>query len=248
MFCEPTRHAALVRHPANFWSNIPYLLNGLYLLCQARLDLVAGSRARPFALADALFGVVAFAHALASFAWHGSGCAEVHFVDIGLMNCIILYMPLRLAALAAASLLRCSDSAVSLATAACFAAAATAALRGALQHTPTFLQAFPTGRARGDLTVVEMASIIATPALYALPAWATVALRRRWGHIGALQLAAWSLPLGFGCQMTERWALDLYCDPSSYLQPTAGLHLCTGLTIAAAYAHARSLETARAKQ
>ena len=58
----------------------------------------------------------------------------------------------------------------------------------------------------------------------------------------ALHVAAWSLPLGFGAQMSERWALDLYCDPASYLQPTAGLHLCTGLTIAAAYAHARSLD------
>ena len=70
-----------------------------------------------------------------------------------------------------------------------------------------------------------------------------VALRRRWGSYTALYVAACALPLGFGAQMAERWALDLFCDPAGFaLQPTAVLHLGTGLTISAAYVWTRSVQ------
>ena len=116
-------------------------------------------------------------------------------------------------------------------------------MRAALQQAPLYAQAFPTGRARSDLSLSEVATILAFPALYPLPSWLVVGLRRHWGHTPSMLLAASLLPLGFGAQMCERWALDLFCEPTSYLlQPTAVLHLATGLTISAAYVHARSVQ------
>ena len=94
MFCEPTRHASIVRHPSNFWSNLPYVYTSFYLLILLYGERSSGS-ARAFQLLDALFAVVLFSLALASFTWHGSNCPIVHWVDIGLMNCTIVFFPFR---------------------------------------------------------------------------------------------------------------------------------------------------------
>lgn len=61
MFCEYTRHSVAVRHPANSWSNLPYMWNALYLCIQALADLRTKTR-RSFALLDGLFGVVSLVH------------------------------------------------------------------------------------------------------------------------------------------------------------------------------------------
>ena len=237
MFCEHTRHTAAVRHPANFWSNLPYLFNGLVLCRQAWSDLRART-SRSFALLDGCFGLVSLIHrwrvwrgvcrpdaqrvtqcvrahprrggrptattqhrhgtthrrpstcpparSFASFAWHGSNCTALHFVDIGLMNCVIVFFPLRFGAMALASLTCRTDRALSVVAAAVYPALCAALLRGALELTPLYHEAFPTGSARSDLTVGEVAAIVAFPALYPLPSWLVVALRRRWGSNGAM--------------------------------------------------------------
>ena len=59
MFCEPTRHASIVRHPSNFWSNLPYVYTSFYLLILLYGERSSGS-ARAFQLLDALFAVVLF--------------------------------------------------------------------------------------------------------------------------------------------------------------------------------------------
>ena len=41
------------------------------------------------------FALVLLGMAIASFGWHASNCTEVHFVDIGLMNSVIAFFPLR---------------------------------------------------------------------------------------------------------------------------------------------------------
>ncbi|KAL1496421.1 hypothetical protein AB1Y20_016376 [Prymnesium parvum] len=242
MFCEYTRHAAAVRHPANFWSNLVYLGHALFLCLQAAADLRART-ARSFALLDGIFGAVSLSHSLASFAWHGSNCTEVHFVDVALMDCVICFFPLRFGAMALASLLRRADRDVSAAAAAAYCAVCAALVRKALRLAPLYHFAFPTGRARSDLTIEEVAAIVALPALYPLPSWFAVGARRRWGSVGAMYLATFALPLGFAAQLSERWAVDLFCEPGSlWLQPTAALHVATGVTIAAAYVHVRSIQ------
>ena len=51
MFCEATRHHSAVRHPANFWSNLPYVYAALGMLCLAA-DERARRVARPYQLLD----------------------------------------------------------------------------------------------------------------------------------------------------------------------------------------------------
>ena len=144
MFCEHTRHEAAFRHPANTWSNLVYLANGCFLCAQALTDLRQRST-RAYAALDASFGVVSLLHAFASVAWHGSNCPEVHFVDIGLMNCIICFFPLRFSAMAVATLLRKRDGSVSAAAAAAYPVVCALLLSDALRMTPLFMEAFPTG-------------------------------------------------------------------------------------------------------
>jgi len=259
MFCEPTRHGSAVRHPANFWSNLPYLYVSLFLLCQAGGDALGHGRgrgARPYALLDAAFGLVLFGLSLASLGWHASNCPAVHFVDIGLMDSVIAWFPLRTAAMACSSarqrlLLRRpryvgadadADADASLLAGLAYAVAAAAICRGWYAKTEQFSRGFPTGRARSDLVPSEVLLFVGLPALYPVPALATAVLRGRLGHAGAMRTALVSLALGFSAHGAERLALDLWCDPSSYLQPTAALHVCTGVTIGAGYVWARSIE------
>ncbi len=244
MFCEATRHAAAVRHPANFWSNVPYGVTALGILCLAAHERGARSR-RPFQLLDALFGAVLLLHTCASLGWHASNCTNVHWVDIGLMNCTIAFFPLRSAAMALASLAKTTDRAASAPAAVAYLAVCAALVRSALANAPLYHEAFPTGRARlasSSLTAAEVAAYIGLPGLYPLPSLAVSALRRSWGSAPAAALSMLALPLSFMFHFAERFALDVYCEPMSLLQPTAAFHLGTGLAIAAAYVQARSLE------
>ena len=83
-----------MRHPANFWSNLPYVYAALGMLCLAA-DERARRVARPYQLLDLSFALVLLGMAIASFGWHASNCTAVHFVDIGLMNSVIAFFPLR---------------------------------------------------------------------------------------------------------------------------------------------------------
>ena len=97
MFCEATRHHSAIRHPANFWSNLPYVYAALGFLCLA-IDERARRVSRPYQLLDATFALVLLGMAIASFGWHGTNCTEVHFLDIALMNCVIAFFPYRFGA------------------------------------------------------------------------------------------------------------------------------------------------------
>lgn len=245
MFCEATRSDA-VRHPANFWSNMIYLHVSVYLLLQAAGDMAGRCQRRAYALLDGCFGGFLFAMCLASLSWHASGCTVVHFVDIGLMNAVIVYLPVRCAAMALASLLRSSDERLSIAAALCYATACALIMRDALLQAPNYHQGFPTGRDRSWSSqrhfAVEGALFVAAPALYPLPAIAVAALRKTWGHVPSMYIALLSLAVGFGVDTTERFVLDLFCRPTSWLQPTAILHVATGVTIGAGYTWARSMQ------
>jgi hypothetical protein len=105
-----------------------------------------------------------------------------------------------------------------------------------------FEEAFPTGRARTDIRPLEVLAFVACPALYPSLAIVSAALRGAWGHAGAMQTALICLTVGFAFQASERLGLDLYCDPYSWIQPTAMLHVCSALTIAAGYVWLRSIE------
>ena len=102
MFCESTRHASAVRHPANAWSNLPYIYTafGIFAMSAheaghfspftsrihdsfrpaAYKDLIV----RPFQVLDLMFGIVLLAMSFFSFVWHSSNCTSIHFVDVGL--------------------------------------------------------------------------------------------------------------------------------------------------------------------
>jgi hypothetical protein len=79
MFGEATRHGAAVRHPANYYSNVISIWIALFLLCEAAHTAHAawalGRPPRPFAVYDALFGLILLLMTLASLAWHASNCA-----------------------------------------------------------------------------------------------------------------------------------------------------------------------------
>ena len=86
MFCEATHHASAIRHPANFWSNVPYALLAVGLLIHVAEERFERSSRRAYLLLDASFAVLLLLHSIASFAWHGTNCTDVHWVDIALMN------------------------------------------------------------------------------------------------------------------------------------------------------------------
>ena len=244
MFCEATRHHSIVRHPANTWSNLPYLYMALGLSCLV-VDEHVRRRSRPYQLLDTLFAAVLLCHTCASVAWHASNCTDVHFIDIGLMNSVIAFFPLRFGggSLALALGLR-EGRAFDAALAAAFAALVLSQLAWASGMTPLYHRAFPTGHSRYlTLQPVEIMLYIGLPGLYPLPALVRMWLSRTWGCVPALVVTVVSLPLGFCMHAVERLVIDLRCDPTSWLtQPTACFHICSGLAIASAYVVARALE------
>lgn len=113
MFCEATRHGSAIRHPANAWSNLPYIYTamGIFVISAHEAGLLSTFTSRvdpfvpvphsdvvvrPYQLLDLMFAVVLVTMAALSVIWHSSNCTEVHFVDVGLMNCVIAFFPCRI--------------------------------------------------------------------------------------------------------------------------------------------------------
>ena len=113
-----------------------------------------------------------------------------------------------------------------------------------LAHTPLYHQAFPTGRARAmSLTPLDILLYIGLPGLYPLPLLPLATMRKSWGCVPAMFLAALALPVGFSGHALERLVVDLHCDPAArVLQPTSVLHWGSGLAIMAAYVQAHALD------
>ena len=208
MFCEATRHHSAVRHPANFWSNLPYVYAALGMLCLAA-DERARRVARPYQLLDFSFALVLLGMAIASFGWHASNCTALHFVDIGLMNSVIAFFPLRFGfasavhamhdALRRRGALRLPETRAVTAAALWFYAAFVAfQFAWASEMTGLYHQAFPTGHSRFlTLKPVEIMIYIGLPGLYPLPVLWRMAQLRSWGCVPAIALSVVALPLGF---------------------------------------------------
>lgn len=229
MFCEATRHHTPIRHPANFWSNIPFLWAALGILCLA-VDERAKRSPRPFQLLDFCFGMVLLVLALASFTWHGSNCTEVHFVDIGLMSSVIAFFPYRFLTLSAINVLGLSEHNWSLVSAGGYLAITGFILYGEISKTPLYHEAFPTGRARGmSLQPLDVLLYVGLPGLYPLPLLPLMAMRKSWGCVPAVFVSVLALPVGFCGHALERLVIDLHCMPTALLlQPTAVLHWGAG--------------------
>ena len=246
MFCEATRHHSPVRHPANFWSNLPYLYLGIGMLCEG-VDARVRNSPRPHQLLDATFALVLLSMCLASFGWHGSNCTAVHFVDIGLMNCVIAFYPYRFVASSLVAKLHGAGARRrrhTLAVAGGFVAIVASQLVWASGQTDQFHEAFPTGHSRFlSLRPVEITIYIGAPGLYPLPALLRMAQRRTWGCVPALALSVLGLPIGFLFHAAERVVVDVYCHPTSLLsQPTACFHVFTAVAIAGAYVQSHAIE------
>jgi hypothetical protein len=243
MFCESTRHASPIRHPANSWSNLPYIYTSIGMLLFSLDERLRGI-SRPFMLLDASYGVVLLSMAVVSFWWHASNCTAVHFLDIGLMNCVIAFYPYRFSAAAALHHFGRSEAKWSVAVAVGYAAVACALLRDALSMTDLYHEAFPTGRARYlSLRPFEVMLYIGLPGLYPVPILCRMAQRRSWGCVPAMFISAIALPLGFCFHAMERLVADLYCNPGSLvLQPTANFHVLTGVAIAAAFVQTMAVD------
>lgn len=262
MFCEATRHGSAVRHPANTLSNLPYicLALGLFLLGAYEAGVLSPNTSRlydpfrpapysdvssrPYQVLDLMFGGVLLAMAIASFIWHGSNCTGIHFIDIGLMNCVIAFFPYRYFVSLAAGLIGIQETRISGLAAAGYAAVCAAAFYDMYSKTDDFLQAFPTGKARAEhsLTALDTALYIGVPGLYPVPTLGLMALRKSWGHVPSMLICLIALPVAFMGHAAEKLVLDYRCEPTSLLtQPTATFHLFTGVAIAAAYVQARAL-------
>jgi len=250
MFCEATHHTQPVRHPANFWSNVPYVFVSLGLLTLIANERLRGI-SRPFQMLDLSFALALMGMALASFTWHGSNCTFVHFVDIGLMNCVIAFFPYRFIFSACASAAGISDRAASGAAAAGYLAISVALFADMFRKTELYHESFPTGRLRSvkTLTPIETMMYIGAPGLYPLPTLGLMAIRRSWGYLPSMYTCLVFLPLAFVCHAAERLVVDFRCDPTSLLtQPTACFHVASGVAIAAAYVQARALEAGKLRE
>jgi len=247
MFCEATRHHSPVRHPANFWSNLLFIWAALGILCLTA-DERARSSTRPYQLLDVYFGLLLFVHSLASFAWHGSNCTEIHFVDIGLMGSVIAFFPYRFLAASLINALGWDESSLSKAVAVGYIALSIGIVSTDYAKTDLYHQAFPTGRARAkSLSGLDILSYIGLPGLYPLPSLPLMAMRKHWGCLPAIFLSIIALPVGFCGHALERLVADMYCMPTALiLQPTALLHWGAGLAIMGGYVQTHALEDARA--
>ena len=245
MFCEATRHHTPIRHPANFWSNLPFLWAALGILCLLADERSKGS-ARPHQALDVIFGLLLLVHSIASFTWHGSNCTEVHFIDIGLMSSVIAFFPYRFLTSSAINALGWSETKLSVPTAVGYVAVATSIFCSEVAKTTLYHQAFPTGRARAkSLQPLDILLYIGLPGLYPLPLLPLMAMRKSWGCVPAIFLSVIALPIGFSGHALERLVVDMYCTPTALvLQPTAMLHWGAGIAIMGAYVQTHALEDA----
>jgi hypothetical protein len=115
------------------------------------------------------------------------------------------------------------------------------------------------GRGQVDCSIRVLALYGAMPVVFLLPrAIVMISLLHSLGSVPAMKLATRTLVVGWTYRLTERWVLD--CNvPMNYLvnmkpslvrtigaavfSPTAILHIWTGITLLAGYAHARSLDS-----
>ena len=120
----------------------------------------------------------------------------------------------------------------------------------------------------GPISLFEVYLFALMPVIHNLPSW--VMAKQVYGYFGSVYFARIlniSLAVGWMYRMTERWALDAcrhikFFDKKTKLaeqkgerlksfawlalaavfSPTAVLHYCTGITLTAAFCHARSIE------
>ena len=187
-----------MRHPANFWSNLPYVYAARGMLCLAA-DERARRVARPYQLLDISFALVLLGMSIASFGWHASNCTALHFVDIGLMNSVIAFFPLRFGFASVVHALRLPETRAVTAAASWFYLALVASqFAWASEMTGLYHQAFPTGHSRFlTLKPVEIMLYVGLPGLYPLPVLWRMAQLRSWGCVPAIALCVLALPLGF---------------------------------------------------
>eukprot|EP00941_MAST-03F_sp_MAST-3F-sp1_P002138 g2138.t1 len=250
MFCEATRHSSVVRHPANFWSNLPYLYISLFLVIISVDDLWVKQKRRPYIILDCIFGFVLMGMAIASFVWHGSNCTDIHFVDIGLMNSTIAFFPLRFSLMAIASLLNISEVGLPFRafSSILYSVCVLLLFTSAYGKTELYHEAFPTGRSRtgaefAPLSQMDIILYIGLPGLYVVPAIFVAYLRKHWGCVKVIHVAQVALVIAFFGHSCEKLVVDLYCYPMSlFLQPTANFHFWSGIAIACAYIEGRALE------
>lgn len=120
----------------------------------------------------------------------------------------------------------------------------------------------------GPISLVEVYMFALMPVSHNIPSW--ILAKKVYGTLGSIcfvKILNISLALGWGYRMTERWAFDAcrhiklfsermemakknedhvksfaWMSLAAVLSPTAVLHYCTGITLAAAFCHARSVE------
>ena len=245
MFCEATRHHTAIRHPANFWSNLPFLWAALGILCVSA-DEYKKRSTRPNLMLDTYFGLLLFVHSFASFAWHGSNCTSIHFVDIALMSSVIAFFPYRFIASSAINVLGWSERKLSVPVALGYISITLAICISEIGKTPLYHESFPTGRARSmSLKPLDIMCYIGMPGLYPMPLVPLMAMRKSWGCVPAIFITVLALPIGFCGHALERLVADVGCMPTALLlQPTAILHWGAGLAIMGGYVQIHALEDA----
>ena len=106
-------------------------------------------------------------------------------------------------------------------------------------------ESFPTARNRTNLAFGEILVFVLLPIGYAA---APVGVMLRLGSVGDLWASVaslFALVLGWALHLSERWALDLLCYPSSWMQPTAAFHVLSAAAIWAACCHVESSNSRR---
>ena len=262
MFCEATRHGSPIRHPANAWTNLPYIYTaiGIFVVSMHEAGFLSSLTSRvydpfvpaaysdvvvrPYQLLDLMFAVVLITMAAFSVIWHSSNCTEIHFVDVGLMNCVIAFFPYRFICSIIAELCGATDRSASKKAAVGYALLCALLFGDMYRQTEFYINGFPTGKARAavGLGAIETALYIGLPGLYPVPTFCLMSLRRKWGYVPAMLCCLIALPTAFMGHASERLVLDFRCDSTSLLtQPTATFHIFSGIAIAAAYVQARAL-------
>lgn len=161
MFCEPTQHARLVRHPGNAFSNVSFLFAGLVVL---QAQFCHGS---PLWVPDTAFGVALVALASASFLWHASSSPVAHYPDLAVMETVISYLEVRSFCAIFRHRRWLGELSESLACSLLFTGIAAYQIQVNVSRwlSHSFHQAFPTGRSRlagkGGLPIEEISFFFA---------------------------------------------------------------------------------------
>eukprot|EP00040_Diaphanoeca_grandis_P022493 m.120889 g.120889 ORF g.120889 m.120889 type:complete len:439 (+) comp28838_c0_seq1:143-1459(+) len=258
MFCEPTYYDSFARHPVNTWSNLAFLYCGLFILttvirgsahtrdCPTTSSTSSSTNTKDnadntttvgahYRMVDGLFSMVLLALSVFSWLWHGTNCAMVHYWDLATMDGVILFFPVRFAAVALTPWLsQRTTSRLALIT---YAAVIIMLLRRAWldMQDLKYAKTFPTGNNR----VAESQTIPFSEALtvgiipvfyYIMPLLAMIAV----GHSGCMWYTVilfTTLCIGWVLHVVERWAYDMFCIPESVWQATGLFHILTAITV-----------------